>query len=335
MKRNSIIIAAVLVSLCSCTKEQQNGIKVITDFPIIETICDVEPPVVSMDTPETKVYGWVADPVNNPGKHSIAWKAGDEISAFSIVSNNTAKAELGTILNFSSYRSALVGEDGSTTFKFVIPDLKSFYGADSGVQSYFCALYPATTIDKIDLTLDGNKMDVVLTPDNLIIPDEQDGTGWKYSVFMARGATLSAQYNNPNGGTPKNVFFLASTLIRLQVNSTKNITKVVLSNDVGFMTGEVETITMGSFHYAQDIQKNTLLATGCSGKTLTLDNGGILPNDLYFAVRELREGATYTLTFTAEDGTTMTRSFSNPAGWSNRKTKKVLSLGTITLDSWE
>ena len=62
--------------------------------------------------------------------------------------------------------------------------------------------------------------------------------------------------------------------------------------------------------------------------------GEVLPNDLYFAIREVREGTTFTFTFTAEDGTTTTRSFSNPAGYANRKFKKVLSLGTITLDDW-
>lgn len=332
-----IIAAASVLALISCSKElgdKQNTPKLITDFPTTIVECDLDAPVVETET-STKVYGYVADPDHAPGKHTVKWKAGDQISQFSVVYNkgNVTDLNVGDVINFSNLRSTLKNGDGTNTFTMEIPNLQTLYGASSGVATYLCAIYPATTFSDISVAVDGTKMDVTATPVSLNIPAEQDGTGWKYSVFIARSATFSAQYNNPTGGG-KSTFHLISTLLRLKLNSTKNVTKVVLTNTTGFMTGNVESITMNSFHYAADVNKNFTLATGCPGKTLTVETGDVLPNDLYFAIRELREGTTFTFTFTAEDGTTTTRSFTNPAGYSNRKFRKVLSLGTITLDDW-
>ncbi len=338
MKTTFRIIAALSVlALLSCNKDldvKNNTPKVITDFPVIEVECDVDAPVVDAE-PETKIYGYVADPENAPGKHTVKWKAGDQISQFSVVSNKGTVTGLnvGDVINFSNLRSTLKNGDGTNTFTMQIPNLQTLYGASSGVATYLCAIYPATTFSDITTTVDGTKIDVTATPAKLNIADVQDGTGWKYSVFVARSATFSAQYNNPAGGG-KSTFHLLSTLLRLKLDTTKPITKVVLTNTTGFMTGDVGSITMNSFHYATDVQKNFSLASGCPGKTLTIETGEVLPNDLYFAIREVREGTTFTFTFTAEDGTTTTRSFSNPAGYANRKFKKVLSLGTITLDDW-
>ncbi len=332
-----IIAAASVLALISCSKElgdKQNTPKLITDFPTTTVECDLDAPVVETET-STKVYGYVDDPDNAPGKHTVKWKAGDQISQFSVVSNkgNVTDLNVGDVINFSNLRSTLKNGDGTNTFTMEIPDLKTLYGASSGVATYLCAIYPATTFSDITTTVDGTKINVTATPVKLNIPDVQDGTGWKYSVFFARSATFSAQYNNPTGGG-KSTFNLLSTILRLKLNSTKNITKVVLSNTTGFMTGDVTSVTMNSFHYATDIQKNSSLAAGCPGKTLTIETGDVLPNDLYFAIRELRDGTDFTFTFTAEDGTETTRSFSNPAGYANRKFKKVLSLGEITLDDW-
>ena len=336
---NRILVAAIVLGFVSCSKEnvKENGIKVITDFPLMEVECEVDAPVVesgaalSSSPSLTKVYGYEADPDNAPGVHTVKWKAGDQISQFSIVYSNTSAAAFGTLLNFSHLRSTLQNGDGTKQFMMTVPNLQELYGKDSGVSTYLCAIYPATTFSDISVTLDGSKIHAVATPEKLTIPAEQDGTGWKYSVFIARSATFSAQYNNPAGGG-KSTFHLMNVLLRLKLNSSKNITKVVLTNTTGFMTGDVGTINMGYYHYPADVAKNFTLATGCPGKTLTVENGGeVLPNDLYFAIREMREGTTFTFTFTAEDGTTATRSLENPAGYANRKMKKVLSLGTVTL----
>ncbi len=329
-----ILATACVLALVSCSKEQvnDNKAKVITDFPVVEVLGDVDEPTVdggaaASSSPATKIFGTESE----EGKHTVKWKAGDQISMFGVIYSDNAYAAKGTVLNFSHLRSSLRYGDGTKSFTFVIPDMKTKYGASSGVTSYLCAIYPATTFSNIDATYSGNAFNVVATPSGLTIPAEQDGTGWKYSVFIARSSTLSAQYNNPTGGGGI-TFHLMSSLFRLKLNSSKDITKVVLTSSTGFMVGDVTKINMGSFHYAADVNKNFTLSEGCSGKTLTVENGGdVLPNDLYFAVREMREGTTYTFTFTAEDGTTATRSLTNPAGYANRKTRKVLSLGTVTL----
>ena len=129
-------------------------------------------------------------------------------------------------------------------------------------------------------------------------------------------------------------FTLKSALIRLKLSTTKNVTKIVLTNTTGFMTGAVGGFTLNSFHYAADAYKNLTISSGCPGKTLTIETGDVLPTDLLFAIREIREGTDFTFTFTAEDGTTCTKSFSNPSGYANRKMRGVYSLGEITLDSW-
>lgn len=338
---NRILVAASVLALLGCSKDPVvNKTKVITDFPVIEVECDVDAPVVGnvaapASAPASKVYGLEADPAGSPGVHTVKWKAGDEISMFSVVYSDNSYAAKGTVLNFSHLRSSLKYGDGTKTFTFAIPDLKTLYGSTSGVTTHLCAIYPATTFSDFTVTFPDpakpNSYNVVATPTDLIIPAEQDGTGWKYTVFIARSALLTAATNNPTAGGGS-TFNLMSSLFRMKLNSSKTITKVVLTSSTGFMVGKVTEINMGAFHYATDVYKNFSLSAGCPGKTLTVENGGNpLPDDLYFAVRELREGTTYTFTFTAEDGTTASRSLTNPADYANRKTRKVLSLGTVTL----
>lgn len=335
MKTITKIIAAVFaLTILSCSKESENvAPKVITDFPVIEVEADIDAPVVEVpdaDVPDTKLYGAV-----DGTTHSVYWKAGDQISQFCIVNvPGTSGLEVGDVINFSNLRSTLKDGDGTKTFTMPIPDLKTLYGASSGLNTCLCAIYPATTLDVTVTSGTATQINATATPVTpLTIPDVQDGTGWKYSIFMARSATFSAQYNNPTGNG-KSTFTLKSVVLRLKLNTTKNITKVVLSNTTGFMTGNVTKLALNSFHYAADAYKNLTISEGCSGKTLTVETGGVLPNDLYFAIREVREGTTFTFTFTAEDGTTTTRSFSNPAGYDNRKMRGVYSLGTITLNDW-
>ena len=340
MKSSLRIIAALsILALMSCNKDldvKNNTPRVITDFPTMVVECDVDAPVVEAET-STKVYGFVADPVNAPGRHTVKWKAGDQISQFSVVSaKGTTDLNVGDVLNFSNLRSTLNGADGTTSFAMEIPNLTEEYGKTSGLQTWLCAFYPATTFSDIQVTPEvvnnATRYHVKVKPVSLNIPAEQDGTGWKYSIFYARSATFSAQYNSPIGGGGDN-FQLLSVLLRLRLESTKNITKVVLTNTTAYMTGEVKEVTLNYFH-GSAVYTNSTLSAGCDkpGNILTIETGEVLPNDLYFAIRELREGTTYTFTFTAEDGTTQSKSFSNPAGWANRKTRKVLSLGTLTLN---
>jgi len=339
MKKIYVIIALTgALAFVSCNKEATLKIhEEILDFPIMEIDCEVEDPMIEMGAlPQTKIYGLEEDPINYPGRHTVKWKAGDQISMFSVVDNpgNTGLTR-GTVLNFSHLRSTLHWGNGTKAFTMNVPNLQELYGEKSGLTTMLCGFYPAITLSATT-ELDDNKINLLATPSPstpLTIPDVQDGTGWKYCVFIARSSMFSAAYNSPVGGGGMK-FNLMSTLLRVKLNTNKNIKKVVLTTTADFMVGNVETVRFYSYHYAADAYKNITLASGCSGKTVTIENGGVLPNDLYVAIRDLREGGTYTFTFTAEDGTTTSRSFTNPSGYENRKMKKVLSLGTITLNDW-
>lgn len=334
-----MIAAACLSSVFACEKKdvQDNFAKVIKQFPTVELNCDIDEPVVDNGSSgNTKVYGVISDLENYPGRHTVKWKAGDQISMFSIVYTDNASAAKGTILNFSDLYATLRWGDGTKTFTMTVPNLKEIYGESSGVSSYLCAIYPATTLDVSVTSMEGNTINVTSTPNPstpLILPSVQDGTGWRYSVFIARSSTFSAAYNSPAGGGGI-TFNLMSTLLRMKLNTTKNISQVVLTTTADVMVGNVGSITMDSYQSAAGVPENFSLATGCNGNTVVVRNGGVLPTDLYIAIKELRENATFTVTFTATDGSSITRSFTNPAGPANRKVKKVLSLGTVTLNDW-
>ena len=338
-KLYGLLAAACLICVFACDKEvaQINSEMVITKFPTVELNCDIEEPVVDNGrSSNTKITGVILDPENYPGRHTVKWTAGDQISMFSIVYTDNAAAAKGTILNFSDLRATLRWGDGTKTFTMTVPNLKEMYGESSGVASYLCAIYPATTLDVSVTSMEGNTINVTSVPSPstpLIIPSVQDGTGWRYSVFIARSSTFSAAYNSPVGGGGI-TFNLMSTLLRMKLNTTKSISQVVLTTTADVLVGNVGSITMDSYQSASGVSENFSLATGCNGKTVVIRNGGVLPTDLYIAIKELREDATFTVTFTATDGSTISRSFTTPAGSANRKSKKVLSLGTITLNDW-
>ena len=338
MKTIQKIIVAVCVFVgLSCSKETVviKQVNIGTDYPIMEIDCEVAEPVVG-DTANTKVYGYVADPEKFPGRHTVKWKAGDQISMFSVVSSSNAAVAKGTILNFSNLRSTLRWGDGTKTFSMNIPNLQELYGASSGVTSHVCAIYPAVTLNVSLDNMSGNSMDVSAVPRSstpLTIPVLQDGTGWKYSIFIARSSTLSAAYNSPNGGDGI-TFNLMSALLRVRLNTTKDIMRVVLSTTADVLAGDVGSISMDAFHDAASVAANFSLASGCNEKSVVIENGGVLPDDLYIAIKELHEGSKFTMTFTATDGSTKTRSFTTLSGESNRKMKGVFSLGEIDLVDW-
>ena len=338
MKTIRIIIAATCVYVClSCGNELigNRQVNIGTEYPVIEVDCDIEEPIVGEAT-STKVYGYIADPGNYPGRHTVKWKAGDQISMFSVVSSDNAAAAKGEILNFSNLRSTLRWGDGTRTFSMNVPNLTEIYGASSGVTSHLCAIYPATTLNVTLDNISGNIMDVSAVPHSstpLTIPINQDGTGWKYSIFLARSSTFSAAYNSPDAGGGI-TFHLMSTLLRVRVKTTKDIMKVVLSTTADVLAGDVSSIKMDDFHDASGVGDKFFLASGCDEQNIIIDNGDILPEDLYFAIMELREDSAYTMTFTATDGSTITRSFTTLSGESNRKMKGVFSLGEIDLVDW-
>lgn len=319
MKKNiNTLLAAAFVStaLVSCSKSDdlQVRVKSVNSFPQKEVSFDADCP--EPESLVTKIVGTET----SAGVHHIAWAPGDQFSMFGKIIAAPNDADLvGTFINFSSNLFTLTpGTEKS--FSGFVPDLATMYGKDSGVKMNEYCIHPAVTV--ADYYKSGTN-EYVNIQSGMNIPEIQDGTGWRYCYFFSRTAQLSAQWMSPIGGGVGMKFSLGNLLVRMKLNSTKNVTKIVLStSDAPVMVGTVDRL---------QINNNSFwIIQGCGKKTLTIENGGTLPEDVYFALRDLRKDKTYTMTFTAEDGTTIVKSFKPGAA----QEKKVINFGTVTLDAW-
>lgn len=304
--------ALVLATLASCNKaEELSRLQSEEQFPMVEVDFNADSP--DCETPTTKI----AETETSEGVHQITWAPGDQFSVFGKITAATKEPSLvGTFINFSSNRFTLKGGT-KKTFSGFVPDLATMYGGSSSgvVMSEYC-IHPAVTVGNYDGTY--------VAPSGMELPTTQDGTGWRYCYFFSRTASLSALYMNPSPNASPIKFSLGNLLLRMKLNSEKNVTKIELStSDAPVLVGTVEKLRLNDDSF--------WISNGCGQKKLTIVNGGVLPNDVYLAIRELRKDKTYTLTFTAEDGTTIVKSFSPDA----TKEKKVLNFGTIDLDAWK
>ena len=304
------MMAASVVAFISCTKESANNqIDLNGPIPQVLVSFDVDEPVAE---PDTKIVHSESD-----GKHTITWKAGDQFSLFGYVNSATlidGVSRKFEVVNYSANRFTLV--DGTrTTFNGYIPNLREIYGEGSKVLLNQYGIYPAATVEVTGT--DPLSLYTATTVTPLSIPAQQDGTGWPYAVFFSRTAQFGEQYMNPVAGGL--TFHLGCAMLRLKIQSEKPVVSVTLSTtDAPVLVGDVTKIECNAV--------SMWISAGCATKTLTVSNGGVLPNDLYFAVRDLRKDCTYTFEFTAEDGSTYKRAFKA----SEKYDKKVLSLGTVT-----
>lgn len=308
------MMAASVMAFISCTKEGTSN-QIDPDGPIPQVLVsfDVDEPVAE---PDTRIVHSESE-----GVHTIKWKAGDQFSLFGYVNSATlidGVSRQYEVVNYSANRYSLVNGDGSTAFKGYVPDLRQLYGEGTEVLLNQYGIYPAATVEvtrsnPASATF-SNYYAVPVT--SLTIPSQQDGTGWPYALFFSRTAMFGEQYMNPVAGGL--TFSLGCAMLRLKVDSEKPVVSVTLSTtDAPVLVGDVTKIECSS--------TGMWISAGCTTKTLTVSNGGVLPNDLYFAVRELRAGMTYTFKFTAGDGSTYTKVLKPSA----RYEKKVLSLGTV------
>ena len=311
------MMAASVVAFISCTKESaDNQIDNGATFPQVLVSFDVDEPVAE---PDTRIVH-----SESGGVHTIQWKAGDQFSLFGYVNSATlidGVSRRYEVVNYSANRYSLVNGDGTTTFNGYFPNLKEIYGEGSKVVLNQYGIYPATTVNVArsseDYTAFKNYYAVPVTP--LAIPADQDGSGWPYALFFSRTAQFSEQYLNPSPSAAPIIFSLGCAMLRLKVDSEKPVVSVTLSTtDAPVLVGDVTKIECNAI--------SMWISNGCATKTLTVSNGGVLPNDLYFAVRDLRENCTYTFIFTADDGSTFTKTLKASAKYE----KKVLSLGTVT-----
>ena len=304
------MMAASVVAFISCTKESANNqIDLNGPIPQVLVSFDVDEPVAE---PDTKIVHSESD-----GKHTITWKAGDQFSLFGYVNSATlidGVSHQYEVVNYSANRYTLVNGSGTKTFKGYIPKLGDIYGVGSKVLLNQYGIYPAATVEVTGT--DPLSLYTATTVTPLSIPAQQDGTGWPYAVFFSRTAQFGEQYMNPVAGGL--TFHLGCAMLRLKIQSEKPVVSVTLSTtDAPVLVGNVTKMQCNAV--------SMWISAGCATKTLTVSNGGVLPNDLYFAVRDLRKDCTYTFEFTAEDGSTYKRAFKA----SEKYDKKVLSLGTI------
>ena len=319
------MMAASVVAFISCTKESaDNQIDNGATFPQVLVSFDVDEPVAE---PDTRIVHSESD-----GVHTITWKAGDQFSLFGYVNTDTKVDEVNRkfeVVNQSANRFTLV--DGTrTTFNGYFPNLREIYGEGSRVSLEQYGIYPAATVEVTRSnpasTGFSNYYAVPVTP--LAIPADQDGSGWPYALFFSRTAKFSEQYLNPSPPAAPITFSLGCVMLRLKVDSEKPVVSVTLSTtDAPVLVGNVTKIECSA--------TGMWISSGCATKTLTVSNGGVLPNDLYFAVRDLRVDKTYTFKFTAQDGSTYEKAFKvkgilgSDGKWKNYD-KNLYSLGTVT-----
>lgn len=304
------MMAASVVAFISCTKESaddqiDNG----ATIPQVLVSFDVDEPVAE---PDTKIVHSESE-----GNHTIKWKAGDQFSLFGYVNSATqidGVSHQYEVVNYSANRYTLVNGSGTKTFKGYIPKLGDIFGVGSKVLLNQYGIYPAATVEVTGT--DPVSLYTAKTVTPLSIPAQQDGTGWPYAVFFSRTAQFGEEYMNPVAGGL--TFSLGCSMLRLKVDSEKPVVSVTLSTDAPVLVGNVTAITCNAV--------SMWISAGCAIKTLTVSNGDVLPDDLYFAVRDLRKDKTYTFEFTADDGSTYTKALKPSATYE----KKVLSLGTVT-----
>lgn len=311
------MMAASVVAFISCTKESaDNQIDNGATIPQVLVSFDVDEPVAE---PDTRIVHSESD-----GVHTIKWKAGDQFSLFGYVNTDTKVGGVSRkyeVVNYSANRYSLVNGDGTRTFKGFVPNLGEIYGVGSKVSLNQYGIYPATTVEvtRSNPASTGFSNYYAVPVTSLTIPSQQDGTGWPYALFFSRTAMFGEQYMNPSPPLAPITFSLGCVMLRLKVDSEKPVVSVTLSTtDAPVLVGNVTKIECSA--------TGMWISAGCATKTLTVSNGGVLPNDLYFAVRDLRANCTYTFEFTAEDGSTYKRAFKA----SEKYDKKVLSLGTVT-----
>ena len=126
-------------------------------------------------------------------------------------------------------------------------------------------------------------------------------------------------------------FSLSNALVKFTMNTTKNVKKIVIyeGDSRSRLAGDAK-------YYTSSIGVQALLN---KSTTLTIENGGLLPNEVYFACQYLHNGlagggdgtGSIKFTFTAEDNSTITK---NLKITSQCSAKTISDLGTVTLDNW-
>ena len=311
MKKICFFALVIVASVISCSKADIDNdfageVPVTFDFGGLEA------------NTETKILDEVSGIA-----HTFSWEIGDQMTML-LYKKPTAVGELSSenVMNFSSTHRFSAKTAGATTrFTGTLPkvDIQGKWGTSGNIPMW--AIYPATplTVEAASSTSSYYK---ITGPS---IPSVQDGTGLKYCYFVAAKPNFSLAYfttssTAQDGGKPN--FWLSNALVKFTMNSTKNVKKIVIKsmNSRSYLSGDIVYYT--SSYGVQD---------GVGGRELTIENGGVLPSEIYFACRLLNTSDNITFTFTAEDNTTTVKTLAPKAQYTPMK---IYDLGTLLLDNW-
>ena len=313
MKKNIFFALIIVASVISCSKADvdndfSNEVPVVFDFGGLE-----------FDA-ETKILDAVDDIT-----HNFTWEVGDQMTMI-LYKKPTVAGETSSenVMNFSSTHRFSAKTAGATTkFTGTLPkdNIQEKWGTTGNVPMW--AIYPATA-----LTVEATSTASYYKITGPSIPSVQDGTGLKYCYFVAAKPNFSLQYFTTSNTTqdtqnyPKPDFRLSNALIKFTMNSTKSVKKIEIDGTASrsYLSGDIIYYT-NSFG-VQD---------GVGGRKLTIENGGVLPSEIYFACRLLNTAGEITFTFTAEDNTKVVKNLKPKAQYTSMK---IYNLGTITLDNW-
>lgn len=317
MKKIFFILAAG-AAMVSCSKADMNADSSSGDFsnevPVMMEFGGLE---FEGSEASTKILDAVT------GKtHTFTWEVGDQMTMI-LYKKPTVAGELASdnVMNFSATnRFSATVEGVSTTFKGTLPKdkIQEKWGSSGNIPMW--AIYPAT-----NLTVAQTSAATYYEISGPSFPEVQDGTGLKYCYFVAAKPNFSLQYfktsSTAQDGTKPN-FWLSNALVKFTMNSTKSVKKIVIDGTASgsYLTGDIKYYT-----------NSYGVQNGVAGRVLTIDNGGILPSEVYFACRLLNTKGNITFTFTAEDNSTAVKTLKPAAQYVSMK---IYDLGTVTLDNW-
>ena len=236
------------------------------------------------------------------------WTAGDKLSmlAFKVPASAGLLAK-NNVVNFSSNRFTAEGAGKTATFSGKVPALDGTL--PKGNQSLYI-IYPACNLTVPAQSFQQGSAAPAYQINGPSISQRQDGTGWRYCWFTSNNGTISTTKREI---VTAPIFSLANALVKLTVISGKEIKKIEITQE-----GTANPGLAGAFILSTG---QTALAEGCATSTITIENSGNpLPAEVLFACGRMLKDITYTFTFTAIDGRSVSRA---------RKLTETVNPGTV------
>lgn len=303
MKKIKIIsaLAVAAMAVLSCVKQEMQKGQMW------------KPVTLTIGAPETKVSsnGTQGTPGISDFRYKFKWDAGDEITIYSITPDTKDE--------YTSW-GTYVTEDGGATATFA-GNMPAEY-----VGSVLIGIHSKYT-DVFSVVWNSTRTDFGYN-----IPATQDGTGYKYAAYAgANNGGTSDWYDSVNnkviisGYDSKAQWKLISALSRIHVDASYNVKRITVtaSRTDGTTMNLVSSGTNKDIRFASN---NFYTCSGGGVNTVTIENGGsVLPEDVYFATRNLStkkgtgdHASDYYLT-------TLTFTFTNT---SDQTATKIVKMGT-------